>query len=89
MASGGRHRSQYFQEITNVLDENNHQEGYLKNFCENLHNKKYSNLSVKNLVNLVGNLSNLELKPLRKYFNDKNLIIGMSKSLQKLIATGY
>lgn len=71
MASGGRHRSQYFQEITNVLDENNHQEGYLKNFCENLHNKKYSNLSVKNLVNLVGNLSNLELKPLRKYFNDK------------------
>ncbi|AJJ46981.1 type II-B CRISPR-associated RNA-guided endonuclease Cas9/Csx12 [Francisella tularensis subsp. novicida] len=71
MASGGRHRGQYFQEITNVLDENNHQEGYLKNFCENLHNKKYSNLSVKNLVNLIGNLSNLELKPLRKYFNDK------------------
>ncbi|APD50479.1 type II-B CRISPR-associated RNA-guided endonuclease Cas9/Csx12 [Francisella hispaniensis] len=71
MASGGRHRSQYFQEITNVLVENNHQEGYLKNFCENLHNKKYSNLSVKNLVNLIGNLSNLELKPLRKYFNDK------------------
>ncbi|MDE4996743.1 type II-B CRISPR-associated RNA-guided endonuclease Cas9/Csx12, partial [Francisella tularensis subsp. holarctica] len=42
MASVGRHRSQYFQEITNVLDEYNHQEGYLKNFCENLHHKKYS-----------------------------------------------
>ena len=68
---GSRHRSKYFEEVASVLLEQNHKEAYLKNFCQKLHDGKYQNLNVKNLVNLVGNLSNLELKPLRKYFNDK------------------
>ncbi|WP_406808542.1 hypothetical protein, partial [Francisella tularensis] len=54
-----------------------------------MHNKKYTNLSVKNLVKIVGNISNLDLNPLRKYFNDNKLIIRMSKCLQTLIATRY
>lgn len=69
--SGSRHRSKYFEEVASVLLEQNHKETYLKNFCQNLHTGKYINLNVKKLVNLIGNLSNLELKPLRKYFNDK------------------
>ena len=68
---GSRHRSKYFEEVANVLLETNHQELYLKTFCQNLHNDKYTSLTVKKLTNLIGNISNLELKPLRKYFNDK------------------
>ncbi|QUE30581.1 type II-B CRISPR-associated RNA-guided endonuclease Cas9/Csx12 [Francisella philomiragia] len=68
---GSRHRSKYFEEVASVLLEQNHKEEYLRSFCQNLHAGKYINLNVKKLVNLIGNLSNLELKPLRKYFNDK------------------
>jgi len=71
---GSRHRSKYFEEVASVLLTTNHQEQYLKNFCQNLHNCKYANLTVKKLINLIGNISNLELKPLRKYFNDKGHI---------------
>ncbi|MEY8703315.1 type II-B CRISPR-associated RNA-guided endonuclease Cas9/Csx12, partial [Francisella philomiragia] len=69
--SGSRHRSKYFEEVASVLLEQNHKEEYLRSFCQNLHAGKYINLNAKKLVNLIGNLSNLELKPLRKYFNDK------------------
>ena len=70
LESGSRHRSKYFAEINNVLSENNHEEPYLNEFCTKLHNGEFGNLNIENLTNLIGNLSNLELKPLRKYFDD-------------------
>ena len=70
LESGSRYRSKYFEEVALVLLTTEHQETYLKNFCQNLHNDKYTSVSVKKLTNLIGNISNLELKPLRKYFND-------------------
>lgn len=69
--SGSRHRSKYFEEVHSVLSENNHHEPYLKEFCTKLHNGTFNNLKIEELTNLIGNLSNLELKPLRKYFNDE------------------
>ena len=71
LQSGGRHRSKYFEEVKGVLGNNAHTHGYLKHFCDNLVSGKYPPLDVEKLHNLIGHLSNLELKPLRKYFNDK------------------
>lgn len=70
--SGSRHRSKYFEEVAEVLRATNHTEPYLKQFCEDLHSGNYTGLNVETLTNLLGNISNLELKPLRKYFNDIN-----------------
>ena len=85
LKSGGRHRSKYFEEVKNVLEYKNHSEKqkkqnkFLKVFCDhlhsNLHSKRYKPtnrepLTVESLTHLIGHLSNLELKPLRKYFND-------------------
>jgi len=69
--SGARHRRKYFNEIKDVLEEPNHTHGYLKRFCKKLKSGNFKNLTAKNLCNLIGHISNLELKPLRKYFNDK------------------
>ncbi len=76
LQSGGRHRGQYIKEVKKVLEREDHTHIYLKKFCDNLHkgNFAYGNggyLNVENLVNLVVHLSNLEIKPLRKYFEDK------------------
>ncbi len=71
LESGGRHRSQYFKEVKQVLNDKNHTCGYLKNFCVTLQSGGYPGLNKEKLVRLIGHLSNLELKPLRKYFNDK------------------
>ena len=83
LQSGGRHRSKYFKEIRNVFEEvggmlENGEEskvkslhGYLKYFHEKLARGEYRGLDARTLANLIGNISNLELKPLRKYFNDK------------------
>ena len=90
LQSGGCHRSKYFEDVENVLKENNHTHGYLKRFCEKLHsdNFKFKNfikeetlngwkkddsadIEAKALSYLIDHLSNLELKPIRKYFNDK------------------
>ena len=83
LQSGGRHRSKYFQEIGNVFEEvgnvlktnkkhkTSRPHGYLRHFYEELASGGYKGLDVKTLANLIGNISNLELKPLRKYFNDK------------------
>ena len=68
LQSGSRHRSKYFKEVEDVLKDKKHTHRYLKNFCKKLHLGSY-NISVKELSNLVGHLSNFELKPLRKYFN--------------------
>ncbi len=72
LQSGGRHRSKYFKEIGDVLNNESHTHGYLKRFCKRLNNGgDYQPLNVEKLCNLIGHLSNLELKPLRKYFNDR------------------
>ena len=72
LKSGGRHRKEYFKEIKNVLEadySNEDSPKYLKNFCNNL--KKHKSLNNESLKNLIGHLSNFELKLLRSYFNDK------------------
>lgn len=68
MESGHRHRREYIKEIKEtVAGLNSRPEKHLKEFagavsqCQNLDNKK--------LCHLVAHLSNLELKPLRAYFN--------------------
>ena len=40
-------------------------------FCSSLQSDRYKPLNTQSLANLIGHLSNLELKPLRKYFNDE------------------
>ena len=70
LLTGSRHRNQYFIEIKRVLEKNDHKEGYLNRFVQDLNNHKYMNVNANMLLNLIGNLSNMELKPLRKYFND-------------------
>lgn len=71
LKSGGRHRSRYFEEVKNVLERKDHTHGYLKKFCENLQLGRFRGLKVDGLSKLIGHISNLELKPLRKYFNDE------------------
>ena len=71
LKSGGRHRSKYFEEVKNVLSGKDHWEKYLKKFCSKLQSGEYKPLTVETLTHLLGHISNLELKPLRKYFNDK------------------
>ena len=70
LESGGRHRSRYFKEINSVLNSAP-SHGYLKNFCGKLQSGGYPGLDKEKLARLLGHLSNLELKPLRKYFDDK------------------
>ncbi len=72
LESGGRHRSKYFEEVKKVLENPNHTHDYLKNFCRKLQSGCYPDLDKVNFANLIGHISNLELKPLRKYFNDKS-----------------
>ena len=71
LESGGRHRSKYFKEINSVLINSAHTHGYLKNHCRKLQSGDYQGLDKEKLARLLGHLSNLELKPLRKYFDDK------------------
>ena len=71
LESGARHRSKYFEEVHSVLKSKKHTHGYLKRFCEKLSKRKYEPLTEDKLKNLIGHVSNFELKPLRKYFNDK------------------
>ena len=78
LKSGGRHRSKYFEEVSDVLGNKNHAHNYLREFCINKlqsgslkPRNAGSVLKVDSLANLISHLSNLELKPLRKYFNDE------------------
>ncbi|MDD9806897.1 MAG: type II-B CRISPR-associated RNA-guided endonuclease Cas9/Csx12 [Gammaproteobacteria bacterium] len=71
LKSGGRHRSKYFEEVKNVLERKNHTHEYLKRFCGDLQSGRFHGLTVDGLSSLIGHISNLELKPLRKYFNGK------------------
>lgn len=72
LESGGRHRNKYFEEVEKVLENPNHAHSYLENFCGKLQDGSYPGLDKENLAKLIGHISNLELKPLRKYFNDKD-----------------
>ncbi|MBC6415658.1 MAG: type II-B CRISPR-associated RNA-guided endonuclease Cas9/Csx12 [Bdellovibrionales bacterium] len=76
ITSGGRHRSKYFQEVEEVLNQEYNEKSpkYLKNFCYNLKSGKYSPLDREKLKNLIGNLSNFELNLLRSYFNHQSHI---------------
>ena len=88
LRSGSRHRSRYFNEIKDVFkevrtvleigDKNKTRQlhGYLRRFYENISNKQYGELNIDRLSNLLGHISNLELKPLRKYFNDRKHMQG-------------
>ena len=71
LKSGSRHRSNYFKEVKDVLENKKHIHNHLKTFCKNLHLGNYKPLDFQKLTHLIGHLSNLELKPLRKYFNDE------------------
>ncbi|GIX41413.1 MAG: hypothetical protein KatS3mg129_1146 [Leptospiraceae bacterium] len=56
-----KHRKKYLQDIKSDLKDNKKLINFLKKH----------NLTIDKFVNLVGNLNNLPLKALRKYFNDK------------------
>ena len=74
LESGGRHRKKYFEEIKEDL-ENLDKKGtdlYLQNFAQAI--QKHSKLDMKKLYFILCHVSNLELKPLRAYFNDKTPI---------------
>ena len=71
LQSGGRYRSKYFDEIKAVLEDKAHSHGYLTDFCKKLQSNAFKLLTTTNLTYLIAHLSNLELKPLRKYFNDE------------------
>ena len=71
LESGGRHRNKYFEEVQGVLESKKHNHKYLEEFCNNLHSGKFAKLTSESLSQLIGHISNFELKPLRKYFNDK------------------
>ena len=72
MESGGRPRNRYFDEVGAVLKNwDIKKPGPVSAFCRKLRDeKKYKHLNEDNLARLIGHISNLELKPLRKYFND-------------------
>lgn len=82
LQSGGRHRSKYFKEIEDVL-ENKRLKGakkdgkpisdnYVDRFCKKLSDGDYEPIrEVVELSRLISHMSNLELKPLCKYFNDE------------------
>ena len=70
--SGSRPRKDYFKEIKEILKDKNHTHKYLREFCEDLNNRKFKQLDDGSLAYLISHLSNFELKPLRKYFNDRS-----------------
>ena len=94
LESGGRYRSKYFQEVKDALECETHTHGYLKRFCKKLSSKSFINpyskepLNAEAIHNLIGHISNLELKPLRKYFNNK-VHIGGDKWLHDDLQAKY
>lgn len=88
ITSGARHRSKFFKEIEGDLEKfqspeyqnNKHAHKYLKEFAKEV--VQNSKLGRENLTRLVCHTSNLELKPLRAYFNDSAPIL-RSKNYEK------
>ncbi len=81
LESGGRHRRKYFDEVRKVLrnertkgrkkDGTRIGDDYIDRFCTKLKSGHHQRMGEEKLSRLISHLSNLELKPLRKYFNDK------------------
>ena len=68
--SGARHRRKYFEEIRYDLNHaNKHPHRYMQRFAKAV--RKYDGLDNNKRWHLICHVSNLELKPLRAYFNDK------------------
>ena len=68
--SGGRHRNSFFKEIKSDLEQlRKNQRDYLKRFGDAIFGN--SNLDIDKMFHLIAHVSNLELKPLRAYFNSK------------------
>ena len=90
LLSGARHRYEYFNEIRDALNasretrEKTTYPKYLSSFCVNLQNGAYKGLDPEKLSRLIGHLSNMELKPLRKYFKDSSYVEGDKWSALKL-----
>lgn len=78
--SGGRHRSKFFDEIKKDLERfnnddfltNEHNPKYLKEFILAIRENK--ELNIDKLHKLICHISNFELKPLHKYFNNSTPI---------------
>jgi len=76
LTSGARHRTKYFDEIERDLEafsreayvNNAHNPNYIKNFACAVNASE--NLNMNKLHRVLCHISNLELKPLRAYFND-------------------
>ncbi len=76
---GHFHRKDYIDDIEKVIKKDSR----LFELTEHL-SKKYAADGVKCLANLVGNISNLQLRALRWYFNDKRFINGDFLDNEKL-----
>ncbi|TLS71017.1 type II-B CRISPR-associated RNA-guided endonuclease Cas9/Csx12 [Aliarcobacter thereius] len=63
---GNLPRAKYFLEIKEEIKTNSNIQNFLKN----------SNLEEEKINNLIGNISNFQLKELRRYFNDKEMVQG-------------
>ncbi len=73
LTTGHRHRSTFFEEIkSDLLKADKHSHEYLKKFGKAV--GASPNLNVDKLSKLICHISNLELKPLRTYFNDSSPI---------------
>ena len=80
LISGGRHRSKFFEEIKADLEtfsqtdflQDRHSPKYLVNFIQQIHNTDA--LDIDKLYKLVCHISNFELKPLHKYFDNNTPI---------------
>lgn len=83
MRSGGRYRVKYFEEVRNAMGiggeagedmqpmgRGRRVHGYMAVFCRMLDALDGRCAGADGVANLIGHVSNLELKPLRKYFNN-------------------
>ena len=70
LASGSRHRRKYFEEIKDdIKNAGTHPHRYMQNFARAIADSP--KLDGNKLYHVIAHISNLELKPLRAYFNDK------------------
>lgn len=71
---GNLPRAKYFDELNQEITQNSK----IQNFFES------HNLKIQDMQNLIGNLSNYQLKELRRYFNDKEIAKGDIWASEKL-----